>query len=377
MNKVNIDSVWLKETWNKLDKKLSLVAVRSRDKVPSTAVDGVHDSKDKSPACWTNGFFGGMMWLMYSATKNPEYMITAQRTEDVLEDAFMLFDKLHHDVGFMWHITSGASYRLTGNPKSRVANLYMASLLSSRFVLRGNYIRAWNERDRSDDTIIDTLLNLPLLYWASKEIGDDRFKRIAMAHADMAMRDHVRDDGSTVHIVRHNREDGTKTEDIRGQGYSEVSCWSRGLSWAVYGFALSYIHTGKKEYLDTAIKCADYYISECEKTGYLPLLDFKAPKEPVYYDSSAGAITACGLIEIAKALGESDGEKYFAAAIKTLKTLDEKCCDYNPDTDVLLGMGSSFYPHKSKDKIHIPLIYGDFYYVEAFCKLMDNDFLIW
>ena len=377
MNLINENSAWLNETWNKLHKKLSEVAIRSRDKLPSTAVDGVHNSMDEAPTCWTNGFFGGMMWLMYNMTQNREYMATAQRSEELLGAALPQYDSLHHDVGFMWHITSGASYRLTGSQKSRATNLYMASLLSSRFVLGGNYIRAWNEKGHDDDTIIDTLLNLPLLYWASCETNDDRFKRIAMAHADMAMRDHVREDGSTVHIVKHNREDGKKIEDIAGQGYSKDTCWSRGLSCAIYGFALSYIHTKKAAYLDTAIKCADYFIAECEKSGYLPLLDFKAPKDDIYYDSTAGVISACGLIEIAKLLGQNKGEKYLAAAIKVLKETDQRCCDYDPDTDAIVGMGSVFYPHENLSKVHIPIIYGDFYYVEAISKLMGSEFLIW
>ena len=374
MNFCATDIAWINDRWEKVNNKLLEVSVRSREKLPYYSENGVHVSKHEQPDWWTNGFWGGMMWLMYNATGNEEYKITAKRCEQLLSGAFGNISALHHDVGFMWHITSGARCRLMGDKDAENTELFMASLLSSRFVLGGNFIRAWNTEKSENLTIIDTLMNVPMLYFASELVGDDRYKRIAMAHVDMVMRDHVREDGSTVHIVEHDRETGKKIREVAGQGYADNSCWSRGLSWAVYGFALSYIHTGKKEYLDTAVKCADYFISECGKTGYVPLLDFKAPKEPVYYDSTAGVITACGLIEISKILSDS---KYFTAAMRVLKETDEKCCDYTESTDSIVGMGSVRYPHKENNAVHIPIIYGDFYFVEALCKLLGKDFLIW
>ena len=376
---------WIDATWEKIDKKLSRTAVKSRNKIPYTTVNGVHDdrSTDECIDWWTNGFWGGMMWLMYKATGNEEYRKTAERSEELLDKALMKYKKLHHDVGFMWHLVSGANYRITGNEASCTRNLFAAASLFSRYNIDGDFIRAWNGAWGGNSnygySIIDCLMNLSLLYWASDEIGDPRFKRIAMRQMDMALRDHIRPDGSVNHIVNHETEKVGVKEVLAGQGYSNTSCWSRGLAWAVYGSIISYIHAGKPEYLDAAKRTADYFIEHCKKTGYLPLVDFNAPETPVYYDSTAGMCAACGMLEIAKYVSEEEGARYTQEAINILKACDENWCDYSEEQDALVMMGSERYPTEEgwKKGIHIPIIYGDFFFVEAMFKLKGNDFFIW
>ena len=361
---------WIAQTWDKLEAKLSKTAVKSRNKLPYTTKNGEHDSREAS--YWTNGFWGGLMWLMYKETGNEEFRKTAEKSEEMLDEALFDYKSLHHDVGFMWHLTSGASYRITGNTKSLNRNLFAASTLFSRYNIDGEFIRAWNvpwgDCDTSNWSIIDCLMNLPLLYWASDELCDDRFKRIGMKHADMACIQHIREDGSINHIVEHSREKCELVKVHAGQGYSETSCWTRGLSWAVYGTILSYIHTGKKEYLDAAIKTADYYIEKAQKCGFITPIDFDMPDEPYYIDTTAGMCTACGLIEISKATGN---KKYLEAAIKTLRAIDEKYCDYSESEDSIVQMGSELYPRNEIHftRVHMPIIYGDFFFVEAILKL--------
>ncbi|MBO5240540.1 MAG: glycoside hydrolase family 88 protein [Clostridia bacterium] len=367
---------WIEKTWGKLDEKLSRTAVKSRYKLPYTTVNGEHDDKsqDKAVLCWTNGFWGGLMWQMYVGTGKECYKITAEESEKLLDNAFHYVDSLHHDVGFMWHITSGVNYRLTGNAASKNRNLLAAMSLSSRYNVDGNYIRAWNA-DRIGWTIIDCMMNINQLYWASEEIGDPRFKRVAMRHADMTMRDHVRADGSVNHIVVHDTEKADTVLEVKaGQGYSETSCWSRGASWALYGFILSYIHTKAERYLQTAKKVADYFVAETEKTAWLPRLDFRQPEEPLYYDSTAGAIAACGLIELAKNVeSEEEKEKYLSAAINILKAMESSWCNWSKNEDSILQMGSERYTKG----IHMPIIYGDYFFAEAILKLKGTDFLAW
>ena len=140
---VEQNKAWIDATWEKIDKKLSKTAIKSRDKLPYTTVEGVHDDKSGENVCWwTNGFWGGTMWLMYKATGNEEYRKTAERSEELLDKALKQFDKLHHDVGFMWHLTSGANYRITGNDSSRTRNLFAAASLFSRYNIDGDFIRA-------------------------------------------------------------------------------------------------------------------------------------------------------------------------------------------------------------------------------------------
>ncbi len=371
---------WIDSTWKKIDEKFKSVTLRSREKLPYTAINGVHDDMSETYVdWWTNGFWGGLNWLMYVGTGNEKYRKTAECSEELLDGALKQYKKLHHDVGFMWHLTSGANYRITGNEASCNRNLFAAATLFSRFNIDGEYIRAWNGDGVEGWSIIDCLMNLSLLYWASDELKDDRFKKVAMKSMDMALRDHIRPDGSVNHIVEHETDKIGVKQIHRGQGYAADSCWSRGLAWAVYGSVISYIHAGKAEYLDAAKRTADYFIEHCKQTDYRPLLDFCAPEEPVYYDSTAGVCAACGMLELAKVVPDEEAKKYTEEAINILKACDKYFCDYDVKTDALVLMGTERYPYTEAEMsgVHIPIIYGDFFFVEAMLKLRGNDFFIW
>ncbi len=373
----------MEETYAMLEKKLRVMAVRSRD-VVADGVDanGRHKDQGHRIHWWCNGFWGGLNAMMYEYTHADEYLACARSIEKRMDLALTEnYDKLHHDVGFQWHILSGALYRTIGDKGSRTRNLFAASMLASRFNIDGSFITAWNGAHQQNWTIIDTLMNLPLLYWASEEIGDDRFKRIAMAHADTALLDHLRDDGSVAHIVEHDRETGEPVKTYAGQGCAEGSSWSRGQSWAVYGFMLSYIHTGEERYLNGAKQAANYFIANC-CDDWLPRIDFRAPAEPVYYDSTAGVITACGLIELAKCLPENEGGMYMNAAINLLRAIRDNFCNFDVDNDCIVGYGSQRYPipgqfTEERAGVHISIIYGDYFFTEAILKLLGSTFLPW
>ena len=375
------NKAWAEEMLAKVDAKMSKVTLRSRNKLPDGVDEnGVHiDNAEQKVNFWTNGFWGGMNALLYKHTGNEEYFKTLERTEELLDGAFdTKYDVIHHDVGFMWQITSGAKYQMTGDPMSRKRLFYAASTLMGRFIVGGNYIKAWNVPNAYNWSIIDTLMNLPLLYFASREIGDDRYKRVAMAHADNAIRTHLRPDGSIAHIVEHDRDTGDAIATHAGQGYAVGSSWSRGQSWAVYGFTLSYIHTGEERYLNAAKQVANYFIAACAD-DWIPRLDFRAPAEPVYYDSSAGVIAACGMLELGKHLPENEGGMYTNAAVKMLKAITEHCSNFDPETDDMIINGSIAYPKTEKDAVRVntSMIYNDFYYVEALLKIVGSDFFVW
>lgn len=378
------DKEFIDSTWEKIDKKLAVVAQRSKNKIPKIAIDGVHDdnSTEEKILDWTNGFWPGLMWLMYYGTKDERYMEVAKYGEECLDKALEKFSGLHHDVGFMWMISSGASYRITGDKRSYNRTLTAASALASRYNLKGEYLRAhpnWSEKDEiSGKVIIDCMLNLPLLYWASGVERDPRFKFIAMKHADTAMKNQVRPDGSVTHIAYYNSETGEFLETRGGQGYDANSSWSRGQAWALYGFVLSYIHTGKQDYLDTAKRVAHYFIaSVCD--DFMPRADFRAPEEPVMYDSSAGAIAACGLLEIARNVPEFEGKLYYNAALKLLKAIDENFCNYDLDNDAIVYMGTGMWRANGEEApdVHVPFIWNDYYFAEAIYKLKGFDLLLW
>lgn len=378
------DRKWAKETWKKLDDKLSVVSVRSKEKIPFWSHDGMHDDMTKSNInCWTNGFWPGLMWLMYSAEKKECYKAAAEWSEEQLDKALLNHVELSHDVGFIWRLASGFDYAITGSNEARNRQFRAADHLMSRFnPAGGGFIRAWNHGDYNPAlagwTIIDCMMNLPLLYWASEETDDPRFRFVAESHADMVLRDHFRPDGSVKHVVNHNPFTGEALgdmDDTQGQGFGSGSAWSRGQSWALYGMVLSYIHTGKEEYLDAAKRSAHYFISSLSLSGWLPLCDFRAPLEPVYYDTSAGMCAACGMIEIAKHVPEYEKHSYVTAALNMLKAVEKEFADWSHETDFIIGGASGSY--KDNEHRHMNIIYADYYFAEALYKLLELGNLEW
>lgn len=369
---------WAKQVFKKIDEKLTVEAKRLGGKIPyiPSAETGLYeeDLGTSDPVWWTNGFWSGMMWQMYHATEKDLYKKTAELNEAALDKAFEIYTGLHHDVGFMWLHTAVANFRLTGNERSKARGLHAAHLLAGRYNPRGKYIRSWN-RDRAGWVIIDSMLNIPMLYWAEKEIGDPRFRYIAEDHADKVMNHIVRPDGSVNHIGVFDPTNGELLETPAGQGYASGSSWSRGQAWAIYGFALSYLHTGKTDYLETAKKVAHYFISEVAKTDWIPVVDFRAPQEPVMIDTSAGMCAACGLLEIAKHVDEYEKALYIDAAINILQATEEKYAIWDTEKDGLIDFSTGSY-HEEK-WTEVPIIYADYYFVEAILRLLDKDFLIW
>ena len=370
------------EIADKIIRKEEKVAARNKGKIPYTAKDHVFDDRsDKKDICWwTNGFYGGMMWQLFGATGNELFKECAVKLEEQMDAAFLNYNGMDHDAGFRWLPTAVANYRLFAGEEAKNRGLLAAASLAGRFNLNGNFIRAWNDwgddRDTTGWAIIDCMMNLPLLYWASKELGDPRFKEIAIAHANTAQDYFIREDGSVRHIVGFDPVTGEFDREYGGQGYGEGSSWTRGQTWALYGFTLSFIHTGDRNYLETAMKVADRFCDRIPEDGLIPV-DFDQPKEPSYIDSTAAAIASCGLITLAKELekiGEAGSDRYLEAAEKMLSALDEKDCDYDPEHDELLTRCSASYHDKNHE---FPIIYGDYYYIEAIWKLTDKELFIW
>lgn len=376
------ENIWINELWTKLDEKLSVVGERSRGKIPFSSKNGIHmDMQDSNASFWTinwwtNGFWPGLMWLMYAGTGKEDYRITAEAGEKLLDKAFDIPERLSHDVGFIWKLSAGPDYALTGNHEAWQRLRKASHHLMSRYNPVGEYLRAWDWGSSKDEkagwTIIDTMMNLPLLYWASEDAQDPRFKFVAMKHADKTMNNHVRADGSVKHIVVYDPYTGETLAERGGQGYEEGSSWSRGQAWAIYGFTLSYIHTGKQAYLDTAKKVAHYFIANvCE--DWLPKCDFRSPDDPVYYDASAGLCAACGFIELAKLLPKHERRMYLNAALHLLKNIECHFADWSLDTDFIVRNSTSSYVKEQ----NVNLIYADYFFAEAIYKLKGYEKLFW
>ena len=369
---------WAGEIAGRIEGKLSGTAGRCGDSIIYT-LDKAGRAEDMfkvRSSSWVNGFWPGILWLLYIMSKDPEYAKKAKRLEKKLDQALYLtnegFEGLHHDVGFMWVPVSVASYRLTGDRDSRRRALIAADYLAARWNPEAGFLTAWNQKEREFWSIIDTMMNLSLLYWASEETGYDRFSRIASLHAKKAAHNSVRPDASVNHIVRYDSQ-GNLAEAFAGQGSGIGSCWSRGEACAVYGFTVSYLHTGNPLFLDTARKTANYFLAALQSDEYVPLCDFRAPREPVLYDSTAGAIAASGMLTLASLLPEHEGRLYSDGALRILKALESKCCDFSDGTDLFLGLGAERYDSMEQKYI----IYGDYYYLEAVLKILGVPFLVW
>ena len=280
----------------------------------------------------------------------------------------------------MYLHTAVANYRLTGNEQSKKRGLHAANLLAGRYNPEAEFIIAWNVESKGW-MIIDTMMNLPLLYWAAEELGRPHYVYVANKHADTAMKKLIRPDGSCHHIAVLDHHTGETLETPGGQGYDAGSSWSRGHAWAIYGYTFCYLYTKDEKYLDAAKRVAHYFIANIAKTDYVPLCDFRAPKEPVIYDTTAGNIALCGLLAIADVSSEFEKDFFYNTAISMLKSMVEKHTDFNHDNDGVTINGTTAY-HENKEndrghKRHVPVIYGDYFFVEGLVRLMGKYFNIW
>jgi len=368
---------WVSEAWQKLTQKVSRTSKRIGANFPHASVDGRYELEE--PYWWTAGFWPGLLWLIYRDTEDESLKQLAEECETRLDAVQQDYYRLDHDMGFMWTLTSTARYKLLGNEDSKRRALVAANLLMGRFNANGNFIRAWNPWQEGEDNrgiaIIDCLMNLPLLYWASEETGDPRFKSVAKKHTETVLSHFIRSDGAVHHIVRFDPETGEKVEAVGGQGYSPDSAWSRGTAWAIYGLTLGYHYTGEINYLVTAQKVAHFFISHLPE-DFVPAWDFRLPAgidSP--RDSSAGAIAACGLLLLAEKVKETESPIYQRAGERILESLYKNYGDWEGLEEGLILHGTSHFPEgKYTDN---PLIYGDYYFVEGLARLKGYKELFW
>ncbi|MDR1599393.1 MAG: glycoside hydrolase family 88 protein [Oscillospiraceae bacterium] len=368
----SVSPAWLGEVWDKVTAKMPYCVEKARelDVIPYTAKDG-RWVNPYGASWWTNGFWPALARLMEIGTGEAIYRQEAERGEAMMDAALERFEELHHDLGFQFKISSGVSYALTKNPKSLRRTLFAAYMLAGRFNPNG-FIRAWNG-DRAGWSIIDTMMNLPLLYWASRETGDPRFRLIAQRHADHTIQHFIRPDASSHHIVIFDPETDAVLDTPRGQGYAPGSSWTRGQAWALYGFTLSYLWTGKDSYLETARRVADRFLERITPE-WIPNIDFEQPEQPFAKDNCAGAIAASGLLELA-ALVPERSEAYRDAALNMVKAMADHCGDWTMDEPGILRLCSGSYEDRSS--WHIKMVYGDCFFVEALLKLKGSTKNIW
>ena len=319
---------------------------------------------------WTSGFFPGVLWYLYEATGDTllkEY--ACDYTSRVEKEKY---NKGNHDVGFMLYCSFGNGYRLTGNEKYKQVLLKGAESLSTRYKAHIGVIRSWdfNRAVWQYPVIIDNMMNLELLEWASKKSDNSRFDAIARSHADVTLKNHFRPDYSCWHVVSYDTITGQPEKKHTRQGYSHESSWSRGEAWALYGYVMMYRETQQKHYLAHAKKVANYILTHprMPEDG-IPYWDYDAPDIPdTYRDASAGAIMASAFIELSTMIQGELSRKCLMMAETQLKTLTSPEYLAEPGTNGNFILKHSVGSLMEHSEVDVPLTYADYYYVEALLR---------
>lgn len=334
---------------------------------------------------WTTGFWTGEIWLAYEKTKNPRLKEAALvQVDSFYERIKKHINTDHHDMGFLYTPSCVAAYKLTGSETGKNAALLAADNLMKRFHQKGQFFQAWGELGAPENyrLIIDCLLNMPLLFWASTVTGDNSYKEKATAHIKTAMKCIIRPDNSTYHTYYFDPNTGLPDRGVTCQGNRDGSAWARGQAWGVYGSALAYLNLRNDEYIDIFRKVTNYFIDHLPD-DLIPYWDFDfttGSSEP--RDSSAGAIAVCGMLEMSKYLEKDEAEYYRSAARKLLKPLIEKCAVKDPaESNGLLLHGT--YAKKTPTNacnnggVDECNTWGDYFYLEALTRLTSDWELYW
>ncbi|MEU6375006.1 glycoside hydrolase family 88 protein [Streptomyces sp. NPDC046909] len=316
---------------------------------------------------WVGGFWPGTLWMAWLHSHDDDFRTRALASAQKL--APRQYDTGTHDLGFLFYPSWVTAWRLTDDDTWRAGAVRAADSLIRRYNPRGRFIRAWGALDDQKNAgrvIIDTMMNLDLLAFASSQTGDATYLDIAVEHARTAQRVFPRPDGSTPHVYDFDPDTGTPLGPNTVQGYSPTSCWSRGQAWGVYGFTTMYRRTADPEFLATARRLADYAMSALTP-DHLPVWDYRAPQQPHdIKDASAGAIMACGLLDLSAATGVPS---YRDTALRLLTALSETCLT-RKSTRAEAVVARCTRNRPAEDGIEISLPYADYYLLEGILRVL-------
>lgn len=351
------------------------------DKFPSHSSKNNVYSAVENTSGWNTGFWTGILWHAYQLTGDERYLEVASGQIDSYYHR--IENKIgvnHHDMGFVFMPSCVAAYDITGDTKAREAALMAADHLITRYHEGAGFIQAWGNVGADDNyrLIVDCLMNIPLLYWASAETGDPKYRDIAYNHFNTTVDVCYREDGSTYHTYYFDKETGEPLRGVTAQGASDESTWSRGQAWAMYGPLLTYIYIKDQKALDAFCNSADYYLE------YLPEdhiaywdLSFTSGDEP--RDSSSAAIALCALLEGVKHMDDSDPRraKYAEAAKNIMNSLIDDYTTRNvPEANGLLLHAT--YSKPGGNGVDEMNIWGDYFYMEALHRMLDPEWeLYW
>lgn len=334
---------------------------------------------------WTTGFWTGAVWLAYEYSKEECFKEAALvQVDSFFERIKNKIDVNHHDMGFLFSLSCVAAYKLAGSERGKEAALMAADHLAERYREKGQFLQAWGNVGEPAEyrLIIDCLLNLPILYWASEVTGKKRYAQMAENHIKTAMKCILREDDSTYHTYFINMETGEPAYGVTHQGNRNNSAWARGQAWGIYGIALSYHYLRDDSYIDLFVRVTDFFIHHLPD-DLIPYWDFDfdtGSQEP--RDSSAAAVAVCGILEMIKYLDEDRAKKYKGAADRIMAALIEKCGnrDLESSNGILLH---GTYARDSKENtckdrgVDECNTWGDYFYMEALTRMLSDWKMYW
>ncbi len=318
---------------------------------------------------WTSGFFPGSLWYLYEYSQDESMKQIAIKRTAVLKKE--QYNNMDHDIGFKMLCSYGNGIRLTKDSTTVSILIKSAESLISRFNDSTGVIKSWEEfKGYTYPVIIDNMMNLELLFWASRVSGNRKYRDIAISHADKTIENHFRKDYSSYHVLAYDSGTGEVLAKKTAQGAADESAWARGQAWGLYGYTMTYRETKDQKYLDQAKKIADFILNHPNlPEDHVPYWDFNAPDIPyTLRDASAAAIMASALIELSSYTNDK-GDKYLDAAEKIIRSLssEEYIAKAGENGNFILKHGVGHKPGNSE--IDVPLSYADYYFIEALIRL--------
>ncbi|MCP5533667.1 MAG: glycoside hydrolase family 88 protein [Akkermansiaceae bacterium] len=327
---------------------------------------------------WESGFYPGCLWYLYEYARDAgwddsdRWLRLASDWTESLES--QQFNNTHHDLGFVMFDSYGNGFRLTGRDEYKPILIQSALSLASRFSETTGMIRSWGDIDdmESFTVIIDNMMNLELLLWASRNGGPETLREIVVRHADRTIETFFRPDGSTCHVVELDARDGSFLRQKTHQGKADGSTWSRGQAWAIYGFAYLYQELGERRYLDASLRAAEHYLDRLPTDG-IPPADFDGGHDGIgFKDSSAAAVVASAFLRLAAVLDDpAQIRRYLDAAVSMLGALTRP--PYFSESPADAGLLLHGARNHCEDSGHLfadtSLIWGEYYLLESLVRL--------
>lgn len=335
------------------------------DQFPKTYFPATGKYEFSKSEWWCSGFYPGTLLYLYEQTKDQVLYNEAVRILNVLEKEKN--NKSTHDLGFMMFCSFGNANRIAPKPEYKEILLTSAKSLASRFNPTVGCIKSWDSKPSDFLVIIDNMMNLELLFWATKVSGDSSFYKIAVTHANTTIKNHFRTDYSSYHVVNYNPETGAVQKKRTAQGAADESAWARGQAWGLYGYTVMYRETKNPVYLNQAKHIAAFILNNPNlPADKIPYWDFNAPGIPnALRDASAASVMASAFIELSYYVDKKDAKLYLKTAETMLRSLS------SPTYKAALGTNGGFLIQHGvgslpgKTEIDVPLTYGDYYYIEA------------